>query len=140
MKLAFYKAEHGNKLDTWLSWVTWGPYSHVEILFSDGMWCSSSPRDSGVRYKTIDPLDHWDYRALDVTHKQEQIVRDWCDTKIGLSYDWWGVYSFLIPFIPQKDNEWFCSEFCVVALQEIGIWPDINPSKSTPNRMWEYPL
>lgn len=137
MEIAFYQAKYGQKFDKWISWFTWGPYSHVELVFSDGVFFSSSPRDDGVRFKKIEPKeDHWRFYPVDVTSQQEQIVRDWCNTKVGLPYDWMGIHAFFIPWvIRQRKEEWFCSEICITALQLVDLFPGVRPHKTTPNRM-----
>ena len=53
MKLAFYKAKHGTKIDKIVAAAIGSEYSHVELVFSDGICFSASPRDKGVRFKTI---------------------------------------------------------------------------------------
>ena len=70
MKVALYKGKRGGSagaFDASVRWWTRGPYSHVELVFSDGMSASASPRDGGVRFKRIDfKPEHWDFIDLSV--------------------------------------------------------------------------
>ena len=70
MKLACYKGKRGGTagfFDAAVRWWTRGPYSHVELVFSDGMSASSSMRDGGVRFKEIEyHPDRWDFIELNV--------------------------------------------------------------------------
>lgn len=141
MKLAFYVAKYGLKsghfFDLAISLATWGPYSHTEIVFSDGLWFSSSPRDGGVRFKEIIPKEeHWHYHFPGASHEQEHIVRQWCESQISLPYDWLGAVGTVIPFVPHSNYRWFCSEICIAAFQSIGFMPYIIPHKTSPNKLW----
>jgi hypothetical protein len=70
MKVALYKGKRGGfagAFDASVRWWTRGPYSHVELVFSDGMSASASARDGGVRFKRIDfKPEHWDFIDLSV--------------------------------------------------------------------------
>jgi uncharacterized protein YycO len=146
MKIAFYVAKYGTAFDKWISWVTWGKYSHCELVFSDDMWCSSSPRDGGVRFKNIEfAPEHWDFVDLkkkyqwstSISVSFEAIVRQWCETQVGHPYDWKGVYGFILPrFLRQNNEAWFCSEFCVKALNKIGLYGNLISWETTPNNLY----
>lgn len=147
MKIAFYLAKYGDKFDKWTSWITWGKYSHCELVFSDNVWCSSSPRDGGVRFKSIDfAPEHWDFVDLakkyqwsaSVTNSFESIIKSWCEIQIGRPYDWNGIYAFALPFMfRQKKHSWFCSEFCIKALNKVGLYGNVIASHSTPNSFYK---
>ena len=74
MKVAFYKGKRGGfagAFDATVRWWTRGAYSHVELIFSDGMSASASARDGGVRFKRIEfKPEHWDFVDLKVDEKQ----------------------------------------------------------------------
>ena len=74
MKVALYKGKRGGfagAFDAAVRWWTRGAYSHVELVFSDGMAASSSTRDGGVRFKRIDfKPDQWDFVELKVDEEQ----------------------------------------------------------------------
>jgi hypothetical protein len=127
LKIAFYKAwVAGDLKDKLISIWTLGPYSHCELIFSDGVSFSSSWRDDGVgvRYKDIHYLPkRWTFIDIPATEEQELEVRSWCDTKVveNAKYDWRGIIQFVIPFIKQSDEDWFCSEICIAALNHGGV-------------------
>lgn len=134
MRLAFYKGS-GTLYDAGIRMVTHGPYAHCEIIFGDDQWFTSSPRDGGVRFKAIVPQDGaWDFLSLSI---QEDTIRDWCATQIGLKYDWTGVTRFVLPFVPPSKNHWFCSEICIAALQRGGILMELTPSRYSPNDLYQ---
>ena len=117
-QVAFYKGTpegwHGiyNKL---VRWWTKSKYSHAELVFSDGWMASSSLMDKGVRLKpaSLNP-DNWDVMSL--RDNLEPAARQWFENHKGLSYDVWGNIHILLPFIPQSNSKYFCSEACMAAL------------------------
>lgn len=74
MRIALYKGKRGGfagAFDAAVRWWTRGAYSHVELIFSDGMSASASSRDGGVRFKRIDfNPEHWDFVELKVNEEQ----------------------------------------------------------------------
>ena len=108
--------------------ITRGPYSHCEIAVerSDGLFdCyGSSPRDGGVRMKTMPlPSEKWDLIALhtvDVCY----VAAVFGQTR-GRSYDWGGLIG--VPLgrgaIAFNDTDkWFCSEWCAFVLDYAEPW------------------
>lgn len=133
MYVAFYKAKYGTLLDRWISWVTWGPYSHCELVFRDGLWFSSSPRDGGTRFKRIEFDDsHWDFIEIPLDLERERVVRDFCEVERGKPYDWAGAI-FRLPFI---NGRWFCSEICFEALSK-SVKLKGESFWATPNSLWK---
>lgn len=132
MIIAFYKAQYGNWLDRLISWTTWGPYSHCELIFEDGMHFSSSPRDKGCRFKMIPRSEHWDYFGVTATKSQEAGIRYWCETQIARPYDWAGAIFRLSP----DGYSWYCSAICMAALRNQGLFPSMYASDHvTPNQL-----
>ena len=128
MKVAFYKATRPGWQGLYsrlARLVDRGPYSHAELIFSDGMSASASYIDGGVRFKKIDyDPAHWDF--VDVAG-DEGAAMAWFIEHNGASYDLIGNLSFLCPLIPHSRRKWFCSEAIAAAL---GI-PD--PWRQGPN-------
>jgi len=126
VKVIFYKAwVAGNIQDKFVSIWTLGPYSHCELLFSDGTAFSSSWRDGGTRFKKINIIpERWD--MVDIETDKEEEIKTWCETQLGKEYDWRGVFSIVIPFILQDGNKWYCSEICIHALRRSGIVNYLN--------------
>jgi hypothetical protein len=117
MQLAFYKGPPTglmHKVGHWGTKVfTGSQYSHCELVIN-GTCCSSSSRDGGVRFKTIDlTTGKWDVYEVD---GDVAAAWDWFCIHAGAKYDWAGIWRFLLPFLPQHSNQWFCSEACAAAL------------------------
>ncbi|MGL4275328.1 MAG: hypothetical protein ACRCTO_23845 [Pseudomonas paracarnis] len=98
-----------------------GPYSHCELVFSDGMSGSASYIDGGVRLKAIDynPA-HWDFVAL--PDAAEPYARDWFERNAGAPYDLMGNVRFVLPIVPASASGWFCSEAMAAALKLKEPW------------------
>ena len=149
MKLAFY-IYNGEVLDKAIKlWTaTWKERfnkewknipSHVEFIFSNGVWFSSSPRDKGTRFKYIDAKQgRWVYFDIATTKEEEQIIYNWCDSIKDRDYDWPGILSFIIPFIKDDKDKWFCSECMIDGANLINKLKDFIPSKTSPRDIMDY--
>jgi hypothetical protein len=136
MKIAFYKARYGDWSDYVIALFTMGPYSHVEFVFSDGMWFSASGRDGGVRYKEIIPKPHWFYLDLPLAGEDEAKLRTWCDGEVGREYDWKEVTRFVLPWLGSDDSRWFCSEIVMAGLQQVGFLKKYKKEDYAPNALY----
>jgi hypothetical protein len=110
MKVALYKGKRGGfagAFDAAVRWWTRGAYSHVELIFSDGMSASASARDGGVRFKFIDyHPDRWDFVEIDGDEE----------------YDYFGLFGFVWRPGIGKSRRWFCSEAVAAALKFEEPW------------------
>lgn len=150
MIVAFYKVDHDGAtlVDKAIAWWTSGfkskfngewkkSYSHTEIVFSDGVMISCSPREGDVRAKKHIKSDaHWDY--LDLSGLDEETARAFADTQVGKKYDWLGVAGFVIG-VRENEKRWFCSELSTRVLQIGGCIKlgDITPARVSPNRLYK---
>lgn len=138
MKIAFYKAS-GTLFDKLIRFWTSGPYSHCELVFSNGTWFSSSPRDGGCRWKIIgEDYSKWDFIDIDITEDQENTLKAFCQREDGKGYDW--LWIFLTQFLPlnlQDRNKWGCSELVTAALQVIGLLTGVRALSVHPNKLWK---
>jgi hypothetical protein len=147
MQMAFYRAWSGgisgnNRFfDRIISLRTLHWASHSEIVFSDGMFFSSSPRDGGCRLKWITPDSDWvlvplpfhTFTERSIRVKAEKLV----DRKCG--YDWRGIWGFGIPFLGHDGNKFFCSEVCLELCQGEGWFLDAGkPYKNDPGDLASY--
>jgi len=139
MHLAFYKGQYGGKFDKAICWWTSSPYSHVE-MWLDGpahtaRCFSSSPRDGGTRFTTID-LDSGKWDAIKVpTRVGDQKLIERYIAELGhRNYDWLGIlgFVFILPFKNHDDEDLFCSEVCLELLHCIGHFLFVKPWKSSP--------
>lgn len=96
-------------------------YSHVELIFSDGIAASSSFIDGGVRFKLIDfDLEHWD--IVDLPDALEPEARAWFVAHAGDGYDVVGNVHFIIAPVGDAKTLWFCSEAVAAALGLPDPW------------------
>lgn len=124
MKIAFYKGSRpgfNGLFDAAVRWWTAGPYSHVEVIFADGLAATSSARDGGVRYKAIEFLaERWDFIDLDPALEPE--ARAWFDQHLGRKYDHAGLFGFAWRPVYGSDSRFFCSEAVAAALGLSDPW------------------
>lgn len=107
-------------------WWTRSPYTHCEMIFSDGLSASSSFLDGGVRFKeiTYNP-EHWD--IVELPSELEQSARNWFIQHEGDSYDVIGNIGFVVGSVDDSKRKWFCSEVIMAAL---GV---TEPGKFSPS-------
>ena len=124
MQLALYKATRPGLQGIYsrlARWIDGGPYSHCELVFSDGVSASASFIDGGVRFKQIDyDPAHWDF--IDLPANMEAQAREWFEQHEGAGYDLIGNLTFVLWFIPHSKSRWFCSEAVAAALGMPEPW------------------
>lgn len=120
MKIAFFKGTKKGLAGIYnraVRFVTKGKYSHVEIIFSDGVSASSSFMDGGVRFKKIGyDLENWDFLEIDV--RLEEKARKWFVDHEGEKYDLLGNVHHLFSMIGDNRYRWTCSE---AVAESIGV-------------------
>jgi len=138
MKIAFYKAfqPRATKLDKLIAICTFGRYSHVELVFSDGVCFGTSPRDNGARFKKIEMKpEQWLTYDIPCTKEQEQNMRNHCLTLVGMGYDTVGAIFSAIPhIIIQDSNKIFCSEITINLCNLFLGWQYGDGAKYSPNK------
>ena len=115
MKVAFHKT--GERVgDRLIKWWDAGPYSHCEVVFSDGLWASASLMDGAkVRGKRINPTEgSWDYLTL--PGSSELAARNFFARTEGMKYDLLGMARFVIAPLRGSSNGYWCSEWAGEAL------------------------
>ena len=143
MKVIFYKAEQGNWADMLIAWWTspfkhklnrdWlKSYSHVELLFSDGMMFSASYQDNAVRMRQHSYSSNWDSADLYMSTIQEFILRASCERMCNMKYDYMGLTWFVLR-LPHNKSKYFCSELVAERLQTLGYFAGEDPSHLSPN-------
>ena len=138
MKVAFYKVK-GNPNARWddkiIAFVSRGNYSHVELVFSDGISFSSSNRDGGTRFKYIDyNKDNWDIFDLNISPEDEGKMRLLALRLTDKEYDLIGALTSPLKLCLQNKDKYFCSEVCLTLIKEV-VNKDIVPCKFTPVKM-----
>lgn len=97
-----------------------GPYSHCELVFSDGWWGSSYHPRGVVLRALIHVESDWDF--VDLPVEWESDARKWFEQYKGKPYDYTGCLRFLLrTFRPSRDK-WFCSRACADALGMVDGW------------------
>lgn len=110
MRLAFYKAEYGTLKDKFIAKVINSKYSHVEIVFSDDICASASPRDKGVRFKKINLNNgKWDIYPIKQGVLDETETKQWFLKHLGEPYDTLGAIGSGINVPMYALNKKFCS-------------------------------
>lgn len=121
---ALYKSNRPGISGLYNRMVRWwerGPYSHCELIFSDGLAASSSYTDGGVRFKHIDfHPEHWDF--IELPAHLEPLARYWFEKHAGEKYDMRGNVRFFAGFMNDGDGQWFCSEALAAALGMKESW------------------
>lgn len=113
MKVLFYIAQHGYFWDKLVALATWGPYSHCELMFSDGVCYSAMPFE-GTRFTNTIMLDpfHWTWVDIPLGEQEEDAIRKWCEGEVGCGYDYVGA----LRLHGTSATQWYCSEICIQAL------------------------
>jgi len=123
-QMAFYKGTHPGLSGIYNRGVrfwTRGIYSHVEMIFSDGISASASYVDGGVRFKRIGyTSDVWDF--IDLPAEWEAAARQYFKEHEGEAYDLLGNLHFVIGAVPDARCKKFCSEACGGAIGIEGSW------------------
>lgn len=121
MKVAFYKAK-GNFFNMFIRWWDSGPYSHCELVFSDGKAASASFRDGRqVREKEIEfDTEHWD--IVEIPDSYEPYAKDFLAKTAGLPYDLIGQIRFLVAPWHGEANSYWCSQWVAAALGIDEAW------------------
>lgn len=102
-----------------------GPYSHSELVLSNGLSFSSSLPDGGVRVKHIgySSIHKWDFLPIpDPTGAIEERVYHHYHLHKDDGYDITGNLRFLTNFIPHSESKQFCSEVNMGALGYPESW------------------
>ena len=123
-RIAFYRGTRPgiaglyNRLGKWLDH---GPYSHCELVFSDGMSGSASFMDHGVRIKYIGYTSgDWDF--VEIPERYEPVARRWFISERGKAYDLMGNINAAFGFVPHSRDKWFCSEAIAASLKLNDPW------------------
>lgn len=137
IRVAFYKGKPSKNWFHILSHYlirlrTLSKYSHAELLI-DGICYSSSSMDGGVRAKSIDITSgKWDVICIDVTNEVKQQVLIWFKQNNEKNYDWGNVLRYVIPFYPQRKDQYVCFEAIGEAFGFAGAY------KLTANDLYEW--
>lgn len=132
VSLVLYKGNSANRFERWqdnvIRKITRGQYSHCEIVIEKTEFTgtghydsettytaySSSPRDGGVRCKSIN-IHNGNWDVIPLPNVSESQVRSYFAKTQGKKYDWLGVLG-LVFGLKQNRKKFFCSEWCFNAI------------------------
>jgi len=139
MKLAFHKG--AGILSVAIEYGTHSPYSHVELVFTDGVAFSArAEKTPAVNLLPFDGSDKlWDFVEIPSKYP-EAPVRAWAQAQTGRGYDWAADIGFALPFLPDERNDLMCSGSCVLALQQDGIFPGFLAREVSPGQLYSMAL
>lgn len=123
MRLASYKGTRPGLPGLFNALVRWwcdGPYSHNELIFSDGVCASSANLDGGLRFKVFEP-DPAKWDVIDI-EGDEAKAREWFANHDMDGYDLLGLFGFVWRRGVQDKDKWFCSEAIAEALGIEDSW------------------
>lgn len=138
--LAFYKGK-GSLFTRLIRWWTSSRFSHVELVrFElDGsvtMW-SSSEQDGGTRRKNaVLTPEHWEILSVQIPRPEKAL--EWAEWNLGKKYDWLGIFGFVWRPAKEDRGRYFCSEFCLSALQAGGFGIGLKAHKVDPQGLYEF--
>jgi hypothetical protein len=148
MKLVFYYGP-GDMVTKIIRFLTHGPYSHVELQFTDGCRFFSSGHGihTGAHMicdRKIYPKN-WDEILVPATQEQETAAENYIFHLIGFPFDWRGMVGFLLPFFDRRRKAKYCSSIVLDVLQQnLHLFPGVE-LKISPNGLYrlfmaEHPL
>jgi hypothetical protein len=136
MKVIFWKNKKSFVSKLIRFWTN-SPYSHCELLFSDGTRFGIDLNQKAKFYKNTD-YDNWD--VLEFEGGNEEVTRNSCNELVGCNYDLFGViFCQIFPWGWEDPVKWFCSELCVDRLQ-VGSYPQVlgaKPYQKSPNKLYD---
>lgn len=119
-KAAFYRGRDGFLRGFLIRWWDRGPYSHCELVFSDGVWATAYSGHGVVLWQRDGNPDEWDF--VDLPEHLEANARAWFEEHKGKSYDYVGLARFVFDFLKAARDKWFCSRACADALGVVDGW------------------
>jgi hypothetical protein len=136
MKLLFYWGP-GDWVSNVIRFVTRGPYSHVEIQFTDGCRFFASGHGLYVGVRMINDRKvydkYWDQVLIPATELQERTAQRFIFDLLDYPFDLRAMIFFLIPFWDRRKRARYCSAVVLNVLQEsLGMFPGVD-SKISPN-------
>jgi hypothetical protein len=122
-----------------IRWWTKSPYSHCELVFTNGFTFSAYIEDFKTCFKSKEHLpEEWDFLSLPMSVEDEYKIYQFCLKETDCKYDIIGlVLTQVIPLSFENPYWWFCSEVCTAAIQEVSLLPDIVPYETDPGELYK---
>lgn len=139
MKLMFYFGP-GDLVTRLIRVITRGPFSHVELQFSNGWRFFSSGH--GLYLGVHMHCDHkvydqwWEPVVIPVSQEEEDAALRFAFQYIGLPFDWRGMFGFLLPFMDRRRKAKYCSSIILDVLQSSLHMLKEQELKVSPNGLY----
>ena len=138
MRLVFYRGP-GDLMTRIIRVLTNGPYSHVELQFTNGkrFFSSGHGEYQGVHIvndkKIYGPL--WDSVVIPATEEQEGAAEQFTSHLVGLPFDLKCMIEFVLPWRSCRKPE-YCSAIILDVLQNgLHMFPEVD-LKISPNGLY----
>jgi hypothetical protein len=148
IKLMFYYGP-GDRITNTIRLLTGGPYSHVELQFTDGCRFFSSGHGEYTGCHMIcdrKVYDRgWDQVLIPATREQEKAAEKYTFGHIGIPFDFLGMGGYLVPFFDHFRKPLYCSSLVLDVLQKslhmfAGAGPGISPNGLHRLFLMDHPL
>ncbi len=140
MRLMFYFGP-GDLVTKLIRLITQGPYSHVELQFTNGWRFFSSGH--GLYLGVHMHCDHkvydewWECVEIPATQEEEDAALQFAFQYIGLPFDWRGMFGFLFPFLDRRRRKAkYCSSVILDVLQNSMQMLPGHELKVSPNGLY----
>ena len=122
-------------------WFTRSPYSHAAVEIMDGIVIESW-QGRGVQQVHLKDRKTIDEYEVEVTDEQLEKILAFLRSKIGKSYDYWGIVGFVIRLPLGTKDRWFCSELVFAAFKfaEINLLLRVEATAVSPALLSMSPL
>lgn len=136
MKLLFYHGP-GDWVTSAIRFLTQGPYSHVELQFTDGcrFFASGHGKYTGTHMicdRKVYDTD-WDQVLIPATQEQEEAAEQYIYHLTGFPFDFRGMIGFIVPFLDCRRKAKYCSAIVLDVLQRaLHMFPGVQ-LKTSPN-------
>ncbi len=139
MRVLFWKGKSGIFGQAIRLW-TKSPYTHCELLFSDGMRFGIEYDRAAMFYEPPAGDRPWNphlWDCLEFYGGVEDKTRSFCADVSLAQYDWLGIAcSMILPIGREHSSKWFCSELTTAALSAGGYHVSgLRPHLTSPAKL-----
>lgn len=99
-------------------------YSHAALRIPGTNRVIESYPGKGVRERELTAKD-WEkihaYEVTGMTPEQWDSAIQFCQSQLGMPYDWRSVFKFMTRTPAKENGKWFCSELVFKAIEKVGV-------------------
>jgi len=144
LSVAFYRGTNNEPLINRVTQWWTGQFVHCELVFVDpntgknmacGVWQGETVF---LRPKTFG-RDTWSWKTISVPEASIAKIKQFCQIQANgnKAFNKAGLLRCTTPFPrPTDGTQWFCSELAVTALQNVGLFPEVVASATTPTELY----